>query len=61
MAHVFLDNHNPQRARKYLLDAQRLLKSAESAFPKAMLRYYEGLTLIVEKKNMQQFLFWNKP
>jgi two-component sensor histidine kinase len=50
MAHVFLDNHNPQRARKYLLDAQRLLKSAESAFPKAMLRYYEGLTLIVEKK-----------
>jgi tetratricopeptide (TPR) repeat protein len=50
IAHVFLDNHNPKRARKYLDLAREAAKESNQPFFKAMILYYEGLTLLTEKK-----------
>lgn len=50
IAHVFLDNHNPKRARKYLDLARESAKESSVPFFKAMILYYEGLTLLAEKK-----------
>lgn len=50
IAHVFLDNHNPQRARKYLDLARKSAQKSTVPFFFAMILYYEGLTLSVEKK-----------
>jgi two-component sensor histidine kinase/ribosomal protein L22 len=51
IAHVFLDNHNPKRARKYLDLARKSAKESTLPFLNAMILYYEGLTLTVEKKD----------
>ena len=53
IAHVFLDNHNPKRARKYLDLARVSAKESSRPFFKAMILYYEGLTLMAEKKEAE--------
>lgn len=53
IAHVFLDNHNPKRARKYLDLARESAKESSRPFFKAMILYYEGLTLMAERKEAE--------
>ncbi len=60
ISHVFLDNENPQRARKYLRQAQKLLQTSTNPFPKATLLYYEGTTLLAEKKGAAAILVLEK-
>lgn len=50
IVHVFLDNQNTQRARHYLDLAQKAAKQHPLPITSAMLIYYEGRTLLEEKK-----------
>lgn len=50
IVHVFLDNQNTQRARHYLNLAQKSAKQHPSPLASGLLVYYEGRTLLVEKK-----------
>lgn len=50
ITHVFLENHNPQRARKYLALAQKAAQQKSLPFSSAMIIFYEGRILAAEKK-----------
>lgn len=50
ITHVFLENHNPKRARKYLDLARKNTQSTVPSFTTAMIKHYEGRVLAAEKK-----------
>ncbi|WP_373551019.1 histidine kinase dimerization/phosphoacceptor domain -containing protein [Haliscomenobacter sp.] len=60
ITHVFLENHNPKRARKYLEMARKNTQSASPSFTLAMIKHYEGRVLAAEKKYPEAIIAMNK-